>query len=253
MEKKKIKARLSRVLPCVLLLATLLTFCACNGAENGPGSGKTTADFTYRQDISGAKNAMDTAYLTVVNKQTTVTDGSAPRDLVEVDTAKTLYGKTVELRADAAKALEAMLREMELCGITDIRVCSGYRTVAYQTSLYNTYLSQEKTAHPGWSDAECRAQVETYSAVPGTSEHHTGLAVDLIVNGGELDESFATSAGFRWLQENARKFGFILRYPKGAESKTGYAYEPWHYRFVGVAAACAMAESGETLEEYVSH
>ena len=93
----------------------------------------------------------------------------------------------------------------------------------------------------------------TYSARPGTSEHQTGLCMDLIVGGANpvLDESFADHACYRWLVENAHKFGFILRFPKGKETVTGYSYEPWHYRFVGVEAATEIYRRGITLEQYL--
>ncbi len=116
-----------------------------------------------------------------------------------------------------------------------MRVVSAYRTEAYQNNLYNT-----KVRTTG------KVNADRYSARPGFSEHQTGLAVDINSTRG----SFEYTAEFRWLQEHAHEYGFILRYPKGKEWLTGYAYEPWHYRYIGVEAAQIIHEEGITYEEY---
>ena len=108
---------------------------------------------------------------------------------------------------------------------------------------------------PEASDEEIKNVVLTYSAAPGTSEHQTGLCVDFITEdmGGNLTEAFEDTTAFAWLSENAYKFGFILRYPKGKEDITGYTYEPWHYRFVGREAATDIHFSRLTLEQYLEN
>ena len=96
-----------------------------------------------------------------------------------------------------------------------------------------------------------KKKVLTYSAYPGTSEHQTGLCLDFITdNMTDLDESFEDTAAFRWLSENAHKYGFILRYPEDKVDLTGYKYEPWHIRFVGLDMAEKIHSCGLTLEEY---
>jgi len=90
-------------------------------------------------------------------------------------------------------------------------------------------------------------------AIPGTSEHSTGLAVDIVVLSHQtLDEDFEKTEGFKWLSENAQKYGFILRYPKNKEEITGIKYEPWHYRYVGEENAKKINEQGICLEEYLA-
>ena len=144
-----------------------------------------------------------------------------------------------------------MFIEMRAEGFTGVYVTSAYRSYTYQNSLFNTYINDEMKK--GLSYAEAKERVLTYSALPGTSEHHTGLCVDLFHNGmTELDESFADYPVYEWLLENAWKFGFVLRYPEGEADVTGYTYEPWHYRFVGRYHAYVMKENGLTLEEYLS-
>ena len=89
-------------------------------------------------------------------------------------------------------------------------------------------------------------------ALPGTSEHGLGLALDLISNQySELDEKQAETKEAKWLEENCYKYGFILRYPPEKTAETGIIYEPWHYRYVGQEAAKEIMESGVTLEEYL--
>lgn len=126
---------------------------------------------------------------------------------------------------------------------TSIQVISGYRTYNYQKKLYDRYVKQ-------YGEAEA----SKFSARPGHSEHQTGLAFDF---GGPnqshwLKESFDKTAEGKYLAAHAHRFGFILRYPKGKESLTGYMYEPWHFRYVGVKRATKIFKSGKTMEEYYS-
>ena len=191
----------------------------------------------------------------LANKQYPLGEDYVPEKLSQIPTDLTLYGKNIGMENEAAEAAVQLLRALHEAGYTDIMITSGYRTYAYQQSLFNTYLSQEQAKHPDWSRERCEQEVLTYSARPGTSEHQTGLCMDLIsTQNVVLDESFAENPVYAYLQENAHRFGFILRYPEGKESVTGYTYEPWHYRYVGVAIAEKMhaEDPSMTLEEYLS-
>jgi len=236
-------------LALVCLILTLLSGC-------GGGESHHLPDYDYRIDISCFEDAImqnSDKYLLLANKQHPLGATYTPAGLRTLDVSLTLYGKEIQLESNAALAVEALVRELWARGHTDIVVTSGYRSYSYQQSLFYTYIEKEKANHPDWSDAEAEAYVLTYSARPGTSEHQTGLCVDLIsTNHVSLDESFAQNPAYAWLCENAHYFGFILRYPQGKQSITGYGYEPWHYRFVGVEAATEMQESGLTLEEYLN-
>lgn len=205
----------------------------------------------FKTDLSAYEPYMDApsgSHLILVNKEHTIDGDYDPGELVAVKDTH----KEITLVKAAEKALEAMFIEMRAAGIDDVFVTSAYRSYAYQTSLFNTYIQDEMRKAPGISEAEARARVLRYSAYPGTSEHHTGLAVDLMVNGmSDLDESFANYAVYGWLQENAWKFGFILRFPEDKTEITGYDYEPWHYRFVGRYDAYMIHSRGLCLEEYV--
>jgi D-alanyl-D-alanine carboxypeptidase len=225
------------ILPLCLICGMTMV-AGCNQGDLGPN-----AEYI---------NTKNTEYLVLLNKTHPSGASYCPPDLTKLDSSLTLYGKEIELRLYAAKAAEALVKELHAQGYTDIVVTSGYRSYSYQQSLFNTYIEQEKAAHPTWTDAQVRDLVLTYSAAPGTSEHHTGNAIDLIsTNYVSLDETFAQNPAYEWLQQNAHRFGFILRYPKDKTHITGYSYEPWHFRYVGEDAAHEIAARGCTLEEYL--
>ena len=201
---------------------------------------------THLEDYEQYMDANDEKYLILVNKSSTVDQSYKPESLVKVKDSH----KDIELLETAEKALEAMFTEMRANGFDNVSVTSAYRSYSYQSSLFNTYLNDEIAS--GLSYEKAKERVLTYSAYPGTSEHHTGLAVDLITSSmSELDESFADDPVYPWLLENAWKFGFILRYPKDKTEITGYSFEPWHYRFVGRYHAYKIYSEGLCLEEYL--
>lgn len=118
----------------------------------------------------------------------------------------------------------------------DIYVSSGFRSYSSQESIYNRYCSYDG-----------QAAADRYSARPGHSEHQTGLAIDL----NTIEYSFADTPEGQWVAANCWKYGFILRYPENKEAQTGYRYEPWHIRYLGVDTATAVYNSGLCLEEYL--
>ena len=143
--------------------------------------------------------------------------------------------------------LNAMLEAGAAYGLA---VTSSYRSYDDQVYFYNNKV--DRVMAEGYSYEEALDIAATEVARPGTSEHHTGLAVDLVHNEcWELEEYWEDSAAFDWLMEHCADYGFILRYPKSAQHITGVIYEPWHYRYVGVEAARAIMNQGITLEEYL--
>jgi len=131
-----------------------------------------------------------------------------------------------------------------------ICVVSTYRTYDYQVSLFNKKVKYYK--NQGYDEEEAKRLAATVIAIPGTSEHHTGLAVDIVdTRSWSLDEGQEKLPGQKWLMENSWKFGWILRYPNNKSEATGIIYEPWHYRYVGKALAKEVYESGLCLEEYL--
>ena len=153
------------------------------------------------------------------------------------------------LQTVACDAFLEMQKAAAADGVT-VWMQSGYRSVKYQTSLY-----ERKTKYyldKGYDNATAREKAAAVVNPPGYSEHNCGLAADL--NSPEhtgLDEGFEKTAAFRWLCEHAGDYGFILRYPKDAEDKTEIIYEPWHWRYVGVENAAKINASGLCFEEYI--
>ena len=153
------------------------------------------------------------------------------------------------LQTVACDAFLSMQKAAAADGVT-VWMQSGYRSVKYQTSLY-----ERKTKYyldKGYDNATAKEKAAAVVNPPGYSEHNCGLAADL--NSPEhtgLDEGFEKTAAFRWLCEHAGDYGFILRYPKDAEDKTEIIYEPWHGRYVGVENAAKINASGLCFEEYI--
>ena len=153
------------------------------------------------------------------------------------------------LQTAACDAFLEMQKAAAADGVT-VWMQSGYRSVKYQTSLY-----ERKTKYyldKGYDNATAKEKAAAVVNPPGYSEHNCGLAADL--NSPEhtgLDEGFEKTAAFRWLCEHAGDYGFILRYPKDAEDKTEIIYEPWHWRYVGVENAAKINASGLCFEDYI--
>lgn len=181
--------------------------------------------------VSIANETTDEPFL--INKFNRVSDDFEPKDLVKIEGN---YLATQE----TTKAYKSMLEEMEKEGMK-IYVVSSYRSIEYQRNLYNNYLKSDD-----------KDTVDTYSARPGYSEHHTGRALDISHIPGNIN-AFEGSEEAEWVYENCYRFGFIVRYREENMDVTGYMYEPWHITYVGTEISSRMHTDGiETLEEYVA-
>jgi D-alanyl-D-alanine carboxypeptidase len=181
--------------------------------------------------------------MALVNKQFRLPDTFLPTDLVRPKVSFSFGNQKIDkslMRKEAAVALEKMFQDAKRNGI-ELFAVSGYRSYEYQDSLFQAEVNKV-----GWDKA-----VEAV-AVPGQSEHQTGLAMDISSRGENmlLTAEFGMSKEGKWLTSNAHRFGFILRYPKGKESITGYQYESWHFRYIGINAATIIHENNWTLEEF---
>ena len=146
--------------------------------------------------------------------------------------------------------LKAMLHACRNAGLSPI-VCSGYRDLEYQTGLFQKKVSRLRA--DGLSEQEAYLTAQTVVALPGTSEHHVGLAVDIVDQKYQiLDEQQEQTQVQQWLIEHSWEYGFILRYPSGKSDITKIIYEPWHYRYVGQVVAAEIHDSGLCLEEYLA-
>ena len=156
-----------------------------------------------------------------------------PSDLVDANVPAVF---TSTLREPAARAVEAMFAAFTAETGESLRLQSAFRSYETQIEVYAN-----------------NNQDDTQSARPGFSEHQTGLAMDISPASGEcaLDECFANMVGGQWLAANAWQYGFLMRYPQGLTPITGYAFEPWHYRFIGTELAAELHNTGiQTLEEF---
>ncbi len=187
-----------------------------NNNQDNDIVGKTSKGY----EIKKVKGLYYIKGILIANKTYSLPSTYAPGDLLSEFTIA-----FTKMKNDAAKE-----------GIT-LTVVSGYRSYTRQTTLYNNYVARDG-----------KVNADTYSARPGHSEHQTGLAADLNL----VDTSFENTKAGKWLAKNCYKYGFILRYPKGKESITGYIYEPWHFRFIGDEAE-NLYNNGNwiSLEEYL--
>lgn len=223
--------------------------------NTGSDESEGTVSLNFKNDLTEYEKYMNPegdlrdAFLTLVNTKNTLTAADVPNDLMDCKHTSTAKA-TQQLREYACKALEALYIEMKANEFYDMAVYSGYRTYDYQATLFETYTQREMANNPSLSRAQAEDIVLTYSTRPGTSEHQTGLAVDMDTMG-TFTTDFAYTAEYAWLQENAWKFGFILRFPADKTDITTIQFEPWHYRYVGRYHAQKIHASGLCLEEYV--
>ncbi|WP_136608048.1 M15 family metallopeptidase [Paenibacillus dokdonensis] len=227
---------------------------ALQGAGKGEQEGQVPADpvmakrtesalQTTIKEVDGKEVVTNPEAMTViVNKQRSLPDGYEPTDLVEPNVPFSFDGphEKRHMRKEAADALEKLFAGAKDDGI-ELRAVSGYRSYKRQKSIYENNVKTKGEEY-----------ASRVSAVPGTSEHQTGLTIDVsspsVKN--ELEENFGDSAEGQWLAAHAADYGFVIRYPKGEEDVTGYVYEPWHIRYIGTDLAQDVAKSGMTLEEY---
>lgn len=245
-----------------LLGAMLLTGCSLMGDESNepanpekdavedtnadePASEDLTAEEKLIQQLPTSASAADWNLL-LVNPDQALPENFTV-ELEEVDNEQQIDARIVEAWTNLRTAANEAGHRLFLA--------SAYRDVARQEANFNqkvnTHISE------GLTEEEARKKAKEYLTEPGHSEHHTGLALDIvdeewIVAGNRLDPEYEGELSQQWLVENMTDYGFILRYPKGKETITQIEYEPWHFRYVGTENATFMVEHDLTLEEYVA-
>ena len=190
----------------------------------------------YTNDIALSKEEEKKVDV-IVNKYYKLSKDYEPDDLTKID-SKFASGSNQRLRKEAAIKFEEMAAEASKNGYK-IYAGSTYRSYDYQLGLYNRYVAKD-----GFDEAE------TYSARAGYSEHQLGLAVDII--NGKWEYLSENDEEYEWLIDNSYKYGFILRYPRGKEYITGYVFEDWHFRYLGIDLATKVYNSKLTYDEYVA-
>ncbi|MGG3728361.1 M15 family metallopeptidase [Bacillus wiedmannii] len=205
-----------------------------------------TRENSINREQNGTSNNIASSFASiqaVVNKEYGLPEDYKPEDLV-VPNVPFSFSGTLEksyLRKEAAEALERLFDLAKKEGI-QLNAVSGFRSYDYQKNLYANNVKRKGQEH-----------TDRFSAKPGHSEHQTGLTMDVSSKSAnnELELTFENTKEGKWLKENAHRAGFIIRYPKDKESITGYAYEPWHIRYVGDIAE-SIYKKKLTLEEYMN-
>jgi zinc D-Ala-D-Ala carboxypeptidase len=232
----------------VLIFVALVTGAACGsqsqagGPTSGPSLGPTEEEPTAPAEPTPTAEQPTRAPVTAQSPTSTAAAGdegklvtcaiTAPVDQVRrVDRNCTLGGGS--LTAETSAAFERMRADALKEGLSLV-IISGYRSFDQQRQIYD-------------ADVARLGPNQNQSAKPGHSEHQLGTTVDL----NELDEAFGDTPEGQWLANNAVRYGFVMSYPRGREAQTGYAYEPWHFRYIGPEMAAAYAASGKTLNQFL--
>ena len=178
----------------------------------------------------------------ILNKYYYADENYHAEDLIEIDSEYSLYGSTykIELSKECFEAFLKMYNDAKDAGY-GFKINSAYRSYEKQETIYNRYVSQDG-----------QEQADTYSARPGYSEHQTGYAFD-VRDYPFTNDDYSKTKSFTWVSENAYKYGFILRFPKGKEYITGYQYESWHYRYCGIECSTYIHNHDITYEEYYEY
>lgn len=220
-------------------------------SELAPVSNEFSDIPDFKADLSDYEQYMNPEnideYITLINTSHMLTSDYVPGDLVEISNTRKDGRAPQKMRLYAAKALEALFIEMRANGFTDVSVTSGYRSYEYQTSIFKNEVASLLPVHGDKAESVAKTQI----AVPGSSEHQSGLCVDMH-NLAYASEAFEKQDAYKWLFTNCADFGFILRFPKDKTHITGIIFEPWHYRYVGRYHAQKIMSQGLCLEEYVA-
>lgn len=210
------------------------------GKPNNSSSGQ--AGNISAEDISKYTIDVQESIYVIVNKERPLATSYVPTGLVKPNVALVPGDNPEEqqLRSEAANAAEILFNDAKKAGF-DLVMASGYRSAPLQQTLFDGYAARDGVE-----------AASKYSARPGTSEHQTGLAMDITTPGQVcyLEVCFENTPEGRWLKQNAYKYGFHLRYQKDKEEITGYQFEPWHFRYVGNELAKKLYDTNQTMEEF---
>lgn len=204
--------------------------------DSSSGAGDGGSGF----DRDSLKVIADGNYLlALVTKETTLKSDYKPSDLRQIPSYMN-PSYTMYLRAEALDKLEQLWAAAEADGVNLLGIRSAYRSYSTQDSLFRDYVSRHG-----------EEQANRFSARPGQSEHQLGTTVDFGGTAVDFQAAYADTEQGRWLADNAHLYGFVMSYPAGKEHITGYIFEPWHYRYIGVEAAMGWKKSGKTLKEFL--
>lgn len=208
-------------------------------AENNKGNNRLENGDYIEYTVSGIAE-LDQWYLKLTNKWKPAGKDFVPESLIRINDEGYMFDSR------AYGAYTDMVKAAWADGV-NLYPISAYRAYSRQETLYKQRI--QRFIDQGLSEEEATEKAGTIVAIPGTSEHQVGLAIDF----NSVEQEFENTKEGKWLAENSTEFGFILRYPTDKTELTGIIYEPWHFRFVGVKHAKRMKQLGMCLEEYVDH
>ena len=266
MDKKK-ALQITAIALSVILVASLVIFLVSRNGSDIPESSSNTISssetFSSTSEPSTSETSSTKSSTESTSKATTASTTKPKKpssngvdilvnaknpipDDWTVDLVQLKNGHQIDRRA--YDSLQKMMDDARAKGWNPL-ICSSYRTTSYQQQLFNNRVQRMK--NQGMSEKEAIADTEKWIAIPGTSEHETGLAVDIVTSENQnLDNSQLNSACQKWMMEHCYDYGFILRYPENKTKITGIDFEPWHYRYVGYDIAQYIKQNGICLEEY---
>ena len=233
----------------------LSVYTVSNGALSLTASICVDPDIKFVSNLASYEQYMNPSdrdgYLILANKENSIGEEYEPDDLTEINYTRPDGRDIQRMRLAAAKSLDAMCAELYAAGYDDVTVTSAYRSAEDQRRIFDGFLNENLAA--GYDYDTALAMVLSDTAYPGTSEHQTGLCCDMhsSPSADVARTEFPGTPAYKWLTENAWKFGFILRYPEDKVDITGYTYESWHYRFVGRYHAAKIHALGLCFEEYL--
>lgn len=230
---------MKRIIAAVFALSLIISLASCSSGSKTEEKQSTSAPVS-----EVTEQAENNIYMVLVNKEHKLPDNWP--DMIELATGTNSMGEDYQVEKAALEAFEKLRTALLEEGI-DIELDSTYRTVEYQQKIWDEFEAEKGLEY-----------AQKYVAVPGYSEHHTGLAIDVcLIKDGEViddnDDMIAEKEIFAKVHARLAEFGFILRYPEGKDDITGYSYEPWHFRYIGSPEiAKEIMDKGITLEEYLA-
>lgn len=214
---------------------------ASNPPEENASSNSNASSVASEIPSSKTTDPEDDWKLLLVNDRNTISESFEP----ELEVVQGVY----KMDSRVAPIMRQLIADAKSQGI-DLMVCSAYRP--YSSQLRNFEASVSSYMQAGYSRENAEQATLRLIAAPGSSEHQTGLAADIVTPSYQgLDDGYADTDAAKWLKANAASYGFILRYPKGKEDSTHIDFEPWHYRYVGEEAAKEIMDKEICLEEYL--